>query len=112
MPLTNIALVEQHALHPDPVALTNGERMAEKAAARRAAWALKRPEQAERNRLSIEEHSANRSAAFADGNGELFDLMTYPALSDFETARRDQLYWEKYGLQPAPVNNSLNKEAA
>lgn len=106
MPLTNLALVEQYALHPDPVALTNGERMAEKAAVRRAAWALKNPEQAARNAETKADWNATRSQAIASGDGRLFQLTTQDCNSE-EAKERDRLYWEKYGLFPAaPVIKS------
>lgn len=98
MPLTLLGKRDLEALHPDPVALSNGRRLHEQAEARRAAWALKNPEQAERDRLSIEEHDANRSAAIAEGNGPLFDSLCGENGNDTDRAERDRLYWAVYAL--------------
>ena len=53
-------------------------------------------------RRDCEAFALTRSSAIASGDGELFQLLSQDCNSE-EAKRRDQLYWEKYGLQPAPI---------
>lgn len=52
-------------------------------------------------RRDCEAYALTRSQAIASGDGELFQLLSQDC-NTVEAKRRDQLYWDKYGLRPAP----------